>query len=402
MNTSEKIATLEALLVRVQKRAQEPRAARAAVEAAPAVQSFEHIPETPIAESPATVDFAPPATAAPVVQPAISAVIAPTAAIAAVPAPTATPIAGPTTTKSGTASYVAKGGMSEELPDFDLEDEDEDEESDEESDEIIVEETAEHAATPEVSATSQASAEPEEAEELAIPLRPSTQMRAVPAPLPIEIPASTDDLVLEDTPLASALPAATEEAIALQARKIPPQSVPAMPSVATSLDELDLDLHVAPTPPAATPEFKTPAQTQAVDEPEPTLVTQSIDLPLEIDEPKVEAPIPLVQPARAAEPAPPAAEPPAIETKVAAAPVEQPVVAAVPPAVEAAPAVAAQPVAAPVVAAPVVEAKAPVQPITHDAAALPEADVFAIDHELPREPMSFAKLLRRSLSLRVK
>jgi hypothetical protein len=261
--------------------------------------------------------------------------------------------------------------MSEELPDFDLEEEEEEgEELAEGEDEIVIEQPA-----PEASASSQA--DESEAEEFAIPSRPSVQLRAVSAPAPIEVLRDDEELELDHRPLASALPASTEEAIELHAQQIPPSTVPA------AIEPVE-----SPVVLPAAPQFKAPVETE-LDEPEPTMVSSAISLP----EPPVEQAIPLV-----ATPKPAVVEPAKVPAPAIAAPVPSPAVAA--PAAK--PALVPSPTASAAVPAPVASAK---EPVVHEAAPLAASEpVVSVVSEpaAPAAPLSFADLLRRSLALRVK
>jgi hypothetical protein len=371
VNTAEKITVLETLLVRVQQRAAQPRVARALQEA-PAAAEVAVVEPAPIA---ALAEVAPPASAA-VPTPAVEvsleldtpSVAAPVAE--APPAPKSAPVPAPTAavaTKTTSGSYVAKGGMSEELPDFDLEEEEE-AEGDEE---IVIEQEASAPAVDDES----------EAEEFAIPLRPSVQMRAIVAPMPIEVEQDNAELELDRTPLASALPASSESAMAAQPRRIPSATVPAVHNESN----LDLDIEVSPASlaPAAVsaPEFKAPL-TSLDDLPEPTAVIAAIDLP----EPPVEERLP---------------EPEAVIPLVAAVKMPPPV--APPVAVVPAPTAAIEAEKPALALAPVEPASAS-EPIEHVAASLPAADVVSVvsDVAAPAPPATFGALLRRSLSLRVK
>ncbi len=378
MNTAEKITVLETLLVRVQQRAAQPRVARALQEAPAAaeVAVVERAPIAAIAEPAAIAEVAPPVSAA-VPAPAVEVsleldapeVAAPVAE--APPAPKSAPVPAPTAavaTKSTSGSYVAKGGMSEELPDFDLEEEEEEAEGDEE---IVIEQAASAPAVDDES----------EAEEFAIPLRPSVQMRAIVAPMPIEVEQDDAELELDRTPLASALPASSESAMAAQPRRIPSATVPAVHNDSN----LDLDIEVSPASlaPAAVsaPEFKAPL-TSLDDLPEPTAVIAAIDLP----EPPVEDKLPepeVVIPLVAAVKMPPPVAPPVavVPAPTAAIEAEKPALALAP-----------------------VEPASASEPIEHVAASLPAADVVSVVSEVaaPAAPATFGALLRRSLSLRVK
>lgn len=375
MNTAEKIAALESLLVRVQKRAQEPRPSRAPM-AVLAQESALPVVASPVPEASAAVVEPTPAVVMPSTPDASASddieldidSSSPTNPLVSLPEPPkkSEPIHVPAPVSlakgaSGSHSaYVAKGGMSEELPDFELEDE-EDEEGDLEGveqqaqsgDEVVVEQSA------------PASQDDAEAEEFAIPLRPSVQMRAVSAPAPIEVAPDNEELELDHRPLASALPASTEEAIALHAQRIPPSVVPSV---------------IEPIVPA--PSAKTPAPVD-LDEPEPTMVMTAVSLP----EPPVEAPIPLVATPK------PAAVVDAPKVVAPPAPVQPPVAPAKPALVPAPTAAVAAPSAA--VTEPVVHEPAPITA---------SADVVSVVSEVraPAAAPTFAALLRRSLSLRVK
>jgi hypothetical protein len=363
VNTAEKITVLETLLVRVQQRAAQPRVARALQEAPGADVAV-------VETAPVAAEAAPPVSAAvpaPSVEPSLELDAPEVAApvVEAPPAPKSAPVPAPTAvaTKSTSGSYVAKGGMSEELPDFDLEEEEE-----EEGDEIVIEQEA----------SAPAADDESEAEEFAIPLRPSVQMRAIVAPMPIEVEQDDAELELDRTPLASALPASSESAMAAQPRRIPSATVPAVHSDSN----LDLDIEVSPASlaPAAVsaPEFKAPL-TSLDDLPEPTAVIAAIDLP----EPPVEEKLP---------------EPEVAIPLVAAVKVAPPIAAVVPAPTAALEAEKPALVLAPVEPAPVSE------PIEHVAASLPAADVVSVVSEVaaPAAPATFGALLRRSLSLRVK
>lgn len=389
MNTAEKISVLETLLVRVQQRATQARPARS--NAVVADESLHAAPEAPPVIAQPAVVAAPPATAA--IEPPQAAAAEVTAVAAAVeePAPEprkSAPVAAPAPvmTRTSSGSYVAKGGMSEELPDFDLEEEEEQGEE-----EIILEQSA-------PAASEQAEDDDREAEEFAIPLRPSVQMRAIVAPTPIEVSTDDSELEIDHTPLASALPASTEEAIALQARRIPSSSLPSVPG--------DLDLEVSPASLSApalelnpAPQFNTPAISE-LDEPEETLVSNAISLPEErAEEPAPEVAIPLVAAVAKPEPALAAPTPvaaPTVATPTPAAPVAAPVIAK--------PALVPAPTSAVVPAPPPAPVAKVTEPVVHEAPPIAEAQAIEIVAEIPAPtaPLTFGALLRKSLSLRVK
>lgn len=373
MNVAEKIAALEALLVRVQKRAQEPRPARAAlpVAAAPAVAPVEATP--PVSEAQQIesssdnieVDISLPTT--PSLQREEPKKVE--AVHVSVPAPV-------TLAKGASGSYAAKGGMSEELPDFDLEEEEEEEgqegeELEQGEDEIALDQSA-------PAANTAVQAEESEAEEFDIPSRLSVQMRSVAAPAPIEVPRDDEALELDHRPLASALPTSTEGAIEPHSERSPPSTVPAV------IEPADAQLILS-----SAPQFKTPAET-ALDEPELTMVSSENSLP----EPPVEEAIPLVATPKPAAVEPAKAPAPVVVTPAAVAPVAPPVVT--PP---------AKPVLVPAPNA----SGAPVAPVqasvVHEPVALSASEpVVSVVSEpaAPAAPLSFADLLRRSLALRVK
>ncbi len=338
MNTSEKIAALEALLVRVQKRAEAPRPKRERT-AVFAAESAE----------------APPAAAQPVVE-------APKVEAPKV-APIAAPVPPTTASKAGaspTGSYVAKGGMSEELPDFILEDEEE-EEFDESQQDAALE--LEDGAT---SADS-------DAQELEIPSRPSVaSLKAVNVRAPIELDTSSDgDIEIEHTPLASAVPSAVDEATARELERLP------------GISSLDADFELGPIASAA---------------------TQSPAIPLAVSKPVI-APTPIA-PAVPSPPAPPVVAAPVVAPPVVAPPVVAPPVVAPPvvaPPVVAAPVVAPPPTAAPVVAQSKPVVAAPIAPVVHEAASLPDAAVIVAEGAVaPPAPSTFVGMLRRSMALRVR
>ncbi len=342
MNAAEKISLLETLLVRVRERAAGPRPARATIEpptssavvavepAAPAIAAAP--PPVPAADSSKTVTDVP----------ALAAIVMPTPP--AVVAPATPPLTASTPTKTASGAYVAKGGVADELPELDLGD-DEDEEFE---DEVPSQDEA-------------------EAQELDIPSRPSVLLRAVNAPTPIEVDRDDAPLEIDHTPLASALPAATEESLAI--REIPRSSIPAVAQ--------DLELDMSPE----------------------ALATPSAPSTTSLDFPDFVAPV-----EAAAEPVAPVVEAaPVVETKPeSAAPAVPPLTAAA--------------IVEPEVAVetskgepevPAVEASAKpseLSPVVH--AAEPLAASAVVDNvgalAAPAGPVSFASALRKALALRVR
>jgi hypothetical protein len=344
VNAAEKISLLETLLVRVRARAAGPRPDRAASE--PPSSSAVVVAE-PAAPPIAAVHEAPAPSADPSKTitdvPALAAIVMPTPAT--VVAPATPPPTASTPTKTASGAYVAKGGVADELPELDLGD-DEDEEFE---DEVPSQDEA-------------------EAQELDIPSRPSVMLRAVNAPAPIEVSRDDVPLEIDHTPLASALPAATEESLA--AREIPRSSIPA---VAHDL-ELDMSPEALATPssPSGTsldfPDFVAPVEAPA----EPAAPV--VEAAPAVVEAKVEALSPAVPPLTAAAVAEPEV---AVETTKS-----EPEA----PRVEAS--------AKPAELTPVVHAAEPLA-----ASALVD-EVSALAP--PAGPVSFASALRKALALRVR
>lgn len=355
MNTAEKIAALEALLVRVQQRAGEPRQKRA-----PAAVFA--VPSQPV-ESAAAPVAEPPKVEAPKVEP--PKVEAPAPAVVAAPVPPAT------AAKQGASpsgSYVAKGGMSEELPDFTLEEEEEELDESQQDAELVIEQDA---------ASSDADGE---AEELDIPSRPSiTSLKAVDVRAPIELDTTTDEEIeIDRAPLASAVPSAMDEAAARELERLPGAQ-------STSESGLELEVSAASiAPPPAMP-LITPKPV-AVPAPIAPAAVAAPPAPIVAPPPVVPAPPAVVQP-----PAPP----------VVAAPIVAPPPVAPPPVV--APPVTAAPIVAPPAAVASKPAATAAAPVVHEAAPLPDAPAFVAEGAIAAPaPTTFAGMLRRSLALRIR
>lgn len=348
MNTAEKISALEALLVRVQQRAGEPRPKR---EHPPVVVASAPVEvSTPIAGPPAVEAVQPPKVEAPKVEAPV--------VVAAVPPPTAAkPIASPS------GSYVAKGGMSEELPDFTLEDEEEEGDESQQDAELVIEQDA------------SSSDEEGEAEELDIPSRQSVaSLKSVDVRAPIELDTTTDEEIeIDRAPLASAVPSAADEATARELERLPGIQMPG---------DSGLDLEVSPASIAPPPAI-------------PLIVPKAVAVPAPI----TPAPSAIASPA----PTPAVVAPPSAVVLPPAPPVVAPAVVA-PPTPVAPPATAA--VVAPVVApavAPVVAKPTVAAPVVHEPAPLPDAPAIVSEGALAAPaPTTFAGMLRRSLSLRVR
>lgn len=369
MNTAEKIAVLEALLARVQKRAQQPRPTRASLTSSPVSA------EVPVV---APVEATPSVSAAPELHRSsdeneieIEMDIAPPsppsqtreepATLQAVHGAVSAPVP---LTKSASGSYAAKGGMAEELPDLDLELEEEDEGR--EGEEFARSEEgnalAPSAAAPSV-ANAAGQANESEAEEFELPSRSSVPLRAVAVPPSIEISRNDEALELDHRPLASTLPTSAEEPNEQRAQPVPLSSA----SAVAKQSEASVEVHPAPP-------FKTPEKTEFDDR------TPTLDAPVPLQpEPPAEEPIPLVATSKPSELAS------AVRTE------------------ETLPANAtAVPPAHASTTGPHVAVK---EPIVHEPVALSASEpVVRLVSELPAPaaPLSFVGLLRRSLALRVK
>ncbi|MDP3275563.1 MAG: hypothetical protein Q8Q09_10240 [Deltaproteobacteria bacterium] len=243
MNTDDQISLLETLLGRVRQRATEPRARVALAAAAPLATAAPAPP--PVTQAPLAVKAplsAPVAPAAPVVSPVPPessaapevTLEAQPAAVVPAPPPVIAPPRATLAKPTRSSAYVSKGGVSDELPDLDFDD-------DEDYEEDYVEEldapgplaldqidTAFDAPTlgldtdldapdsvpfplvPSPVPVAAAVPSPDSGSEFVVPSHEVAPIPAPPVPSPLAVSLDATPLELESSPLASALPPSSE------------------------------------------------------------------------------------------------------------------------------------------------------------------------------------------------